>query len=79
VFKCGPDFLDPQIHAVASGAPVHNVDLGICGEPKTPRGDSMRRPGTADLILVEGVMGLFDGSRLPAPISRGTSAFRSWP
>ena len=32
VFKCGPDFLDPQIHAVASAAPVHNVDLGMCGE-----------------------------------------------
>ena len=32
VFKCGPDFLDPQIHAVASGAPVYNLDLGMCGE-----------------------------------------------
>jgi cobyrinic acid a,c-diamide synthase len=31
VFKCGPDFLDPQIHAVASGAPVYNLDLGMCG------------------------------------------------
>ena len=31
VFKCGPDFLDPQIHAIASGAPCQNVDLWMCG------------------------------------------------
>ncbi|THF63162.1 cobyrinate a,c-diamide synthase [Pseudothauera nasutitermitis] len=61
VFKCGPDFLDPQIHAVASGAPVYNLDLGMCGEH-----DAAWRlyaaAGEADLILVEGVMGLFDGT-----------------
>ena len=32
-----PDFLDPQIHAVASGTPVHNVDLGMCGEADIAR------------------------------------------
>ncbi len=32
VFKCGPDFLDPQILTVASGAPVYNLDFGMCGE-----------------------------------------------
>ena len=61
MFKCGPDFLDPQIHAVASGAPVYNVDLGMCGAT-----DIARRlydaAGEADLILVEGVMGLYDGN-----------------
>ena len=60
VFKCGPDFLDPQIHAVASGAPCHNLDLWMCGEA-----DAAWRlaeaAGDADLILVEGVMGLYDG------------------
>ncbi|WP_374264601.1 cobyrinate a,c-diamide synthase [Zoogloea sp.] len=69
VFKCGPDFLDPQIHAVASGAPVHNLDLGMCGEA-----DAAWRlhaaAQEADLILVEGVMGLFDGQPSGADIAR---------
>ena len=69
VFKCGPDFLDPQIHAVASGAPVHNVDLGMCGEVEI----AWRLHAAAleaDLILVEGVMGLFDGAPSGADIAR---------
>ena len=32
VFKCGPDFLDPHWHELASGAPVHSVDLWMTGE-----------------------------------------------
>jgi cobyrinic acid a,c-diamide synthase len=32
VFKCGPDFLDPQILATASGAPVQSLDLWMCGQ-----------------------------------------------
>ena len=69
VFKCGPDFLDPQIHAVASGAPVHNVDLGMCGEADIAwRLHAAARE--SDLILVEGVMGLFDGQPSGADIAR---------
>ena len=60
VFKCGPDFLDPQIHAVACGAPCENVDLGMCGEDDVLWRLS-RAARESDLILVEGVMGLFDG------------------
>lgn len=60
VFKTGPDFLDPMIHQRASGAPVYVADLWMTGEA-----DIRRRlytaAGEADLILVEGVMGLFDG------------------
>src|SRR5690606_41094242 len=68
VFKCGPDFLDPQIHAVASGAPVHNVDLGMCGETDIAwRLHAAARE--ADLILVEGVMGLYDGAPSGADIA----------
>lgn len=69
VFKCGPDFLDPQIHAAASGAPVDTLDLGMCGEA-----DAAARlyaaAREADLILVEGVMGLYDGTPSGADIAR---------
>ncbi|MCK0510628.1 cobyrinate a,c-diamide synthase [Aromatoleum buckelii] len=69
VFKCGPDFLDPQIHAVASGAPVYNLDLGMCGEVDAAW-RLHRVAADADLILVEGVMGLFDGAPSGADIAR---------
>lgn len=69
VFKCGPDFLDPQIHAVASGAPVYNLDLGMCGDADAAwRLYAAARE--ADLILVEGVMGLYDGTPSGADIAR---------
>ena len=69
VFKCGPDFLDPQIHAVASGAPVYNLDLGMCGEQDAAwRLHAAARE--ADLILVEGVMGLYDGEPSGADIAQ---------
>lgn len=69
VFKCGPDFLDPQIHAVASGAPVYNLDFGMCGEQDAAwRLCAAARE--ADLILVEGVMGLYDGQPSGADIAR---------
>ena len=69
VFKCGPDFLDPQIHALASGAPCENIDFRMCGED-----DARRRLARAaedtDLILVEGVMGLHDGEPDSAELAR---------
>ena len=68
VFKCGPDFLDPQIHAVASGQPCDNLDLWICGEDDI-RARLARAAQENDLILVEGVMGLFDGQPSSADIA----------
>jgi len=68
VFKCGPDFLDPQIHAIASGAPCQNVDLWMCGEDDI-RWRLAEAARTADLILVEGVMGLFDGAPSAAELA----------
>ena len=68
VFKCGPDFLDPHWLALASGAPVHSLDLWMTGED-----DCRRRlhaaAGEADLLIVEGVMGLFDGSPSAADLA----------
>ncbi len=68
VLKCGPDFLDPMIHEAASGAPCYNLDLGMCGETDCARrlADAAR---DADLVLVEGVMGLFDGNPSAADIA----------
>ena len=68
VFKCGPDFLDPKIHAMASGAPCDNVDMWICGEDDIRARFASAAQG-ADLILVEGVMGLFDGLPSSADIA----------
>lgn len=68
VFKCGPDFLDPQIHAIASGRPCQNLDLGMCGEADA-RWRLARAAANSDLILIEGVMGLFDGEPSAADIT----------
>jgi cobyrinic acid a,c-diamide synthase len=69
VFKCGPDFLDPMVLEVASGAPVHQLDLFMCGEDQCV---SLlhEAAGEADLILVEGVMGLFDGTPSAADLAQ---------
>lgn len=69
VFKCGPDFLDPQIHAIASGAEVGNIDLGMCGEADVAW-RLHAAASEADLILVEGVMGLYDGEPSAAALAR---------
>ena len=75
VFKCGPDFLDPQIHTVASGQPCENIDFRLCGElaeggELDARWRLARAAGEADLILVEGVMGLHDGDPSAAELAR---------
>ena len=66
--KCGPDFLDAMVLEVATGQPVYNLDFGMCGEQ-----DSLMRlyeaAQTADVIIVEGVMGLYDGEPSSADIA----------
>jgi cobyrinic acid a,c-diamide synthase len=69
VFKCGPDFLDPMILARASGAPVYQLDLWMVGEAESRR-LLWQAAGEADLILIEGVMGLFDGTPSAADLAR---------
>jgi cobyrinic acid a,c-diamide synthase len=69
-FKVGPDYLDPQLLTAASGRPCRNLDLSLCGEDWV-RGSFLRHGSTADLAVVEGVMGLFDGI---GPSSDGSSA-----
>ena len=59
-FKAGPDFIDPGHHALATGAPSHNLDDWMCGAAGTRRIFTRYAAG-ADVVVVEGVMGLFDG------------------
>lgn len=69
VFKCGPDFLDPYWHQLASGAPVHNLDGWMVGMDEV-RARLHAAAGEADVILIEGVMGLFDGSPTAADLAQ---------
>ncbi|WP_390887818.1 cobyrinate a,c-diamide synthase [Comamonas antarctica] len=69
VFKCGPDYLDPHWHQLASGAPVHSLDLWMTGEADV-RARLHAAALRADLILIEGVMGLFDGQPSAADLAR---------
>ena len=59
--KVGPDFIDPGYHALASGRPPRNLDAWLCGEAAI-RPLAARAGSGADLLVVEGVMGLFDGA-----------------
>lgn len=69
VFKTGPDFLDPMVLERASGAPVYQLDLWMNGEEDV-RARLHEAAGEAELILVEGVMGLFDGGLSSADLAQ---------
>ena len=69
VFECGPDYLDSQIHEIASGQPCHNIDFRLCGE-EDARWRLAEAAASADLILIEGVMGLHDGEPSAAELAR---------
>lgn len=68
VFKCGPDFLDPMILATASGHAVYNLDLTMCGA-EDGQMQLYNAAQEADVIIVEGVMGLYDGTPSSADIA----------
>ena len=67
-FKCGPDFLDPMILQVATGRPVYQLDLTMCGEADC-RAQLYKAAEQSDLIIIEGVMGLYDGTPSSADIA----------
>jgi cobyrinic acid a,c-diamide synthase len=60
-FKVGPDFLDPSYLAVASGRPCYNLDGWMMGRDYVEKLVA-RTTADADIAVIEGVMGLFDGA-----------------
>src|SRR5258708_28015797 len=66
--KVGPDFIDPGYHALACGRPGRNLDPWMCG-PELMRPLAGRASLGADVLIVEGVMGAFDGAADGTPSS----------
>ena len=60
-FKVGPDYIDPTHHALASGRPGRNLDAFLSG-PELVGPLFRHGSGDADIAVIEGVMGLFDGA-----------------
>lgn len=67
-FKVGPDFLDPMVLEVATGAPVYSLDLWMTGERECAR-RLYEAAREADVLLVEGAMGLYDGDPSSADVA----------
>lgn len=59
-FKCGPDYVDPKLHSVATGRPAVNLDLFMYGAERV-QALYDHYSQDAQAVIVEGVMGLFDG------------------
>lgn len=75
-FKVGPDFLDPSYHAVASGRPAYNLDGWMSNQEYVTRLFS-RVSADADISIIEGVMGLFDGA-YPDSIAGSSAEIAVW-
>ena len=79
-FKCGPDYIDPAFHSAAAARPAYNLDSWAMAAPDIA---ARIAPVTADLILAEGAMGIFDGVTTPGAAGSGASAdiaaLTGWP
>jgi len=73
--KVGPDYIDPRFHAAASGRPCRNLD------PWAMRPETVARLAEqdAELLVVEGVMGLFDGAADGTGSTADLAALAGWP
>jgi cobyrinic acid a,c-diamide synthase len=76
--KLGPDYIDPAFHAMASRTPCLNIDLWAM-RPTTVAALLDRLARSADLVVVEGVMGLFDGAADGNGSTADFAALSGWP
>ncbi|WP_437610185.1 cobyrinate a,c-diamide synthase [Sorangium sp. So ce834] len=76
LFKCGPDYLDPTYHGRAVGGTSHNLDGWMMGRDAVLSTFAAEAAG-ADVALIEGVMGLFDGAS-PTGEEGSTAEVAKW-
>ena len=80
-FKSGPDYIDPAFHSAATGRASVNLDSWAM--PRDMIAQLTARGGSADLVLAEGSMGLFDGVATAGRSGTGASAdlaaMTGWP
>ncbi|MEF3303446.1 cobyrinate a,c-diamide synthase [Paenibacillus sp. GYB003] len=69
-FKCGPDYIDPTYHTAVTGRPARNLDSWMTDEG-TVREIFVRGSAGADISIIEGAMGMYDGK---SPLSDEGSA-----
>jgi len=81
-FKCGPDYIDPAFHVAAAGRESYNVDSWAMRWPRVAGLLSQASNG-ADIVIVEGLMGFYDGVVQPGHWGNGASsdlaAATGWP
>ena len=76
--KVGPDYIDPAFHALASGRPCLNLDLWAM-RPGTVHAAARRLADGAEVVICEGVMGLFDGAASDEGSTADLAALAGWP
>ncbi len=76
--KVGPDYIDPAFHAAASGRACLNLDAWAM-RPETLAALAARAGANAELIIGEGVMGLFDGASDGSGSTAEVALLTGWP
>lgn len=76
--KVGPDYIDPQFHELASGGPCRSLDLWAMRE-STLQAQVAGAGAGADLVVAEGVMGLFDGANDGTGSTADAAKWLGWP